>query len=334
MGDKRLFERAMLGNLELKNRLVRSATWLALADGAGRMPKALYRTYDELARGGVGAIVTGFTSVAGDDRCFGGMARLSDDGLVPGHRRLVEVCHAQGCPVIAQIALGEYAGGIEPDRLSGEDIRRVVGLFVDAAVRAQEAGYDGVQVHAAHGFFLSRFVSPAFNHRSDSYGGSPEGRGRIVADIVRGVREVVPGLHVSMKVNSSDFIPSGLTPEESLVLCWLWAGAGAGSIEVSGNGTSVAGVRPGVGEAYFADFALKLADAVDVPVVLVGGHRSIANMEQVLNAGNIGFLSLSRPLICEPELPNRWCSGDQTPSRCISCNRCYRTPGHTCALRP
>ena len=327
---KTLFDRVKLGSIELKNRLIRSATWEGLADISGHLPEALYRTYEELAKGGVGAIITGFTSVADDDRYFGGMARLSNDDLIPEHQRLTEICHAKSCPVIAQIALGEYDGGMEPDYMSADDIRQVISLFVNAAIRADKAGYDGVQIHAAHSFFLSRFISPAFNHRHDEYGGTPERRGRLLTEIIRGIREKVPLLHITMKINSSDFMRGGLTPEESMTVCRLCADAGIDSIEVSGNGTSVSGIRAGKNEAYFAQFALALADTVSIPVILVGGHRSVENMGQVLNAGKVDFLSLSRPLIREPDLPNRWAAGDHQPAECISCNMCYRTPGHVC----
>ena len=327
---KTLFDRVKLGSIELNNRLIRSATWEGLADVSGHLPETLYHTYEELAKGGVGAIITGFTSVADDDRYFGGMARLSNDELIPEHQRLNGICHAENCPVIVQIALGEFDGGVEPDFMSADDIRQVIAQFVNAAIRADKARYDGVQIHAAHSFFLSRFISPAFNHRKDEYGGTPERRGRILAEIVLGIRAKAPRLHITMKINSSDFIRGGLTPDESMTICRLCADVGIDAIEVSGNGTSVSGIRAGKNEAYFAQFALALADSVSIPVILVGGHRSVENMEQVLNAGGIDFLSLSRPLIREPDLPNRWAAGDHRPAECVSCNMCYRTPGHVC----
>ena len=333
---KTIFDKMDLGNLRLKNRLIRSATWEGLADKAGHMPEALYQTYEALAAGGVGCIITGFTSVADNDDYFGGMARLSNDGLIPEHRRLVEQIHRYDCPVIVQIAMGEYSAhgqrDIAIDALSGEDIAQIRDLFVNAAVRAKGAGYDGVQIHAAHGFFLSRFISPACNHRTDAYGGTAEKRGAILLEIMRGIREKAPGLHVTMKINSGDFIPGGLTAPESMAVCKACAEAGMDSIEVSGNGTSVAGIRPGVNEAYFREFAEKLAREVSIPIILVGGHRSIKSMEQVLNETEIVCLSLSRPLVREPDLPNRWAAGDTSPSKCVSCNMCYQTPGHRCAF--
>ncbi|MBP3231273.1 MAG: hypothetical protein J6M33_03160, partial [Anaerovibrio sp.] len=247
----RIFESASLGKLTLENRLIRSATWEGLADEAGHMPGELYQVYEGLAKGGLGAIISGFTSVSDDDRYFGGMARLSNDGLIEGHKRLTDICHAENRRVLVQLALGEYHRNIDIDDMTEADITAVIRLFVDAARRAEEADYDGVQIHAAHNFFLSRFISPAYNLRSDAYGGSAAGRGKIILDILRGVKDAAPGLHVTMKINCSDFMPGGLTPAESLEICQLCADVGMDSIEVSGNGTSVAGIRAGMNEAYF-----------------------------------------------------------------------------------
>lgn len=334
---KHIFETAQLGNLVLRNRMIRSATWEGLADEVGHMPEQLYQVYERLAKGGVGAIITGFTSVASDDLYFDGMARISADMLIKEHQRLVGICHDENTPVIAQLALGEYNGSqqrnMDIDELTAADIGKVIELFVAAAQRAARAGYDGVQLHAAHHFFLSRFISPACNHRQDEYGGDAVGRGKLLLDILRGIKAAAPRLHVMTKINCNDFMAGGLRPEDSLVICQMLANAGIEAIEVSGNGTSVAGIRAGVNEAYFKDFALTLADTVNIPVILVGGHRSIENMEQILNEGKIEFLSLSRPLVREPNLPLRWQNGDTSPAKCVSCNMCYQTPGHECVFR-
>ena len=217
--------------------------------------------------------------------------------------------------------------------MTADEARRVVRLFADAARRAKDAGFDGVQIHAAHFFFLSRFISPAVNHRGDAYGGSTENRMRILLDILKGIREAAPGLHVTVKINCSDYTYRGLNEAESLEICKALAAAGIDSIEVSGNGTSVQGIRAGVNEGYFAPFAAALADRIDVPVIAVGGWRSIGSMEAALNDTGIAFLSLSRPLLREPDLPNKLQSGACTASKCVSCNACYSTPSHRCVFR-
>ena len=250
---KKLFETAKLGKLTLQNRMIRSATWEGIALPDGGITDEAYAIYDELVKGGIGAIITGFTSVADNDQYFGGMMRLSRDELIPQYKKLTELIHAENCPVIAQLALGGfYRSGklTEPDDMTAEEIQTVVQMFVDAARRARDAGFDGVQIHAAHFFFLSRFLSPAVNHRTDAYGGSTENRMSILLDILRGIRAAAPELHVTVKINCSDFTYRGLDEAESLAICKALAEAGIGSIEVSGNGTSVQGVRAGKSEGY------------------------------------------------------------------------------------
>ena len=315
---KNVFETAQLCALKVKNRLVRSAAWEGIATEDGGITEPAYVLYEELAKGGVGAIITGFTSVSDHDFYIDGPMRLSSDALIPQHQRLVELIHQENCAVIAQLALGAYyRQGIqaEPDEMTTDEIQEVIGWFIDAAARAAKAGYDGVQIHAAHFFFLSRFISPRVNHRMDAYGG--ENRMKILLDSLNGIREKAPGLHVTTKINCSDFTFGGLDEIESLRICKVLAKAGIDSIEVSGNGTSVPGIRPHVNEGYFAPFAAKLAEEVDVPVILVGGLRSIDEMQKMLNETNIQFLSLSRPLLREPDLPNRLQSGAGTASKCI-----------------
>ncbi|MBR3666854.1 MAG: NADH:flavin oxidoreductase [Ruminococcus sp.] len=320
---KTIFDKTEIKDLKLKNRLFRSATWEALADENGHFDEEIYRIYDELAAGGVGCIISGFTSVSDNDRYFGGMARLSNDRLIAEHKRLTDTVHAHNVPIIAQLALGEYQNK-DIDELTDSDIDTIREMFISAADRAVLAGYDGVQIHAAHGFFLSRYISPAHNRRAN-----PE---QLIIDIAKTVRERHPDLHITMKINSSDFMYSGLDDNGSMRIC-LACAPYLDSIEVSGNGTSVAGIKAGVNEAYFKRFALSLAEKVDIPVMLVGGHRSIENMNNVLNEGKIEYLSLSRPLIREPDLIDRWQRGECSPAKCVSCNMCYRTPAHKCIFR-
>ncbi len=149
---------------------------IALPDGG--VTEEAYEIYGEMAKGGVGAIITGFTSVALHDDYFGGMMRLCDDALIPQYKKLTDLIHAESIPVITQLALGAYYREVtgkyrqvEPDDMSEDEIRFVIRQFIDAAVRTEKAGFDGVQLHAAHFFFLSRFISPAVNHRTDVWGG-------------------------------------------------------------------------------------------------------------------------------------------------------------------
>ena len=337
---KKVFEPFAMKNMNLKNRLIRSATWEGIARPDGSVTDEAFEIYRELAKGGVGAIITGFTSVDLHDQYFGGMMRLCDDALIPQYRRLVDVIHAEGVPVITQLALGayyrEFHGGyrqVEPDSMTTEEIEKVIRWFVDAAVRAQKAGFDGVQIHGAHFFFLSRFISAAVNHRTDAWGGSIENRSRILVEILQGIRREVPGLHVTTKINSSDFTYGGNTEKDCAAVCRLLDEAGIDSIEVSGNGTSVGGIRAHVNEGYFVPAAAAVAGEVSCPVIVVGGFRSLDTMEAVLNQTKIELISLSRPLLREPDLPEKMQADPETLSQCVSCNRCYSSPSHRCIFR-
>lgn len=349
---KTLFDTTTLGQLTLRNRIWRSATWLALADAEGNVTDEIVKTYEELAKGGAAMIVTGLTSIVEHDAEIGGGAKFYDDRFIAGHRRLTEAVHKYGALVMMQTAIVD--GPV--DELSTEQVENIVRQFGDAARRAELAGYDGVQVHAAHFFYLSKFISPLLNHRTDRYGGSQRDRTRILYDILKDMRNKTgDGFLITMKINSTDEYPGGLTVQDFLVSCKLMADAGIDAIEVSGNGTSHTGIKAGCNEGYFRAAAMSLAALVDVPVVLVGGLRSIEKINQYLDEPTnearaegkpsctlpckeevadrhtrIEYISLSRPLIREPNLIQRWQQGDTKPSLCVSCNACYRTPGHQC----
>ncbi|MBR1444245.1 MAG: NADH:flavin oxidoreductase [Firmicutes bacterium] len=337
---KRVFEPLKLRNMSMKNRLVRSATWEGIAKQDGSITDESYEIYEELAKGGVGTIITGFTSVALHDYYFGGMMRLCDDGLIPQYKKLTDIIHTCGTPVIAQLALGAYyreQNGrymqVEPDEMTRDEIKLVINQFIDAAVRAEKAGFDGVQIHAAHCFFLSRFISRAVNHRSDEYGGSPKKCTSILLEILEGIRKTVPHLHITIKINSSDFTIGGNDGNDCVEVCKLLDNAGIDSIEVSGNGTSVGGIKVHVNEGYFVPVAAEVADSVSCPVIVVGGFRSIDTMEDVLNKTGIELLSLSRPLLREPDLPQKWEHDATYISKCVSCNACYSSQAHKCIFR-
>ena len=331
---KNLFDAVELNNLHLKNRLVRSATWEGIADFDGSIDENTYKIYRELAKGGVGAIITGFTSVSTNDFYFGGMMRLSDNKLIPQYKKLVEIIHVEDCAAIIQLALGAFYDKnfveVSENNLSTENVREIIKMFVDAAIRAEICGFDGVQIHAAHFFFLSRFISPLVNHRTDEFGGSIENRAKILLEILRGIKKSAPKLHITIKINSSDFTSGGLDENESIFICKMLFNAGIDSIEVSGNGTSVGGIKAGVNEGYFADFAAKLADEVKIPVICVGGWRSRQVMEEFLNKTRVELISLSRPLIREPDFPKKLFADKNSVSKCVSCNACYKTPAHRC----
>ena len=333
---KQIFEPLKLTNLTLKNRLIRSATAEAIASKDGSIDQTAYSIYEELSQGGVGGIITGFTCIAQHDSCSEDHMRLSDDKVIPQYKQLTDIVHKENCTILTQLALGTYYNNekveLTPDEMSVEDIKKVVELFIKAAERAKKANFDGVQIHAAHFFFLSRFISPLKNHRTDEYGGSIENRVRILCDIIKGIKQLNLDLHVSIKINSNDFEEGGNDENACVEMCKILEKEGIDSIEISGNNCSHMKIKPHVNEAYFLDCAKKVAEAVNVPVALVGGIRSRKTMQNILDSTKIQIISLSRPLNCDFEYPKKMQNGDIEDSRCISCNGCMKSKCHRCVV--
>ena len=212
-----------------------------------------------------------------------------------------------------------------------DDIKGVVKAFVQAAHRAKEAGFDGVQIHAAHGYLLSQFLSPVFNKRTDQYGGSVENRATALLEVLGNVRAAVGNdFPVLVKMNSQDFLEGGLTLEDSLRVASMLQEGGIDAIELSGGtflsgkwSPSRAGIKNEEREAYFRDAAKAFKDQLQVPLILVGGIRSFNLAERLVDEGYADYISMSRPFIREPHLVKRWAGGDLRKAECISDNQCF-----------
>lgn len=350
-----VFDTLEIGSLRARNKLLRAATHDGLATPDGRPTAALAARYETLARGGVGTIITGYAYVRPDGIAHSNMIAACDDSFVEAWRPLAERMHELGARLVLQIVYGGSScrahpvperilgpsalphpkTGIVPVEATAAELVSLARCFGDAAERARAAGFDGVEVHAAHGYLLSQFLSPLFNKRGDEYGGSVEGRARLICEVVREIRARVPQEYpVLVKMNAGDGVRGGLGEEDALRAARLISCAGARAIEVSGAWRSMCVADFG-GEPLFADFAKRLVGAIDASVLLTGGCRALAPLERLAREGVAGF-GLCRALICEPDLPDRWrvqqVAGAVAPSRCAYCDRCSVTSDHTCVL--
>jgi 2,4-dienoyl-CoA reductase-like NADH-dependent reductase (Old Yellow Enzyme family) len=213
-----------------------------------------------------------------------------------------------------------------------DEILEISERFALAAVRAGKAGFDGVQVHAAHGYLLSQFFSPFHNKREDGYGGSVERRARIALEVVGRVRDAIgPRRALLIKMNSEDFVEGGFSVENMLEVSALLEKAGVDAIELSGGSPfspkyvsyRYGPIKSEQDEVYYREAARRYKERVRVPLVLVGGIRSYGVAERLVGEGVADYISLCRPLIREPGLINRWKSGDTRKSRCLSDNLCF-----------
>jgi 2,4-dienoyl-CoA reductase-like NADH-dependent reductase (Old Yellow Enzyme family) len=335
---KTLFDETRIGSLQLRNRLVRSATWEAMADETGRPTPRLVRVYRDLAEGGAGLIITSATTFAADATHPPGMLAINDETYLPVYRELVGTVHDAGVPIIMQLVHPGRNGVMwTPADATREDIYAIIEGFGDAALRARQAGFDGVQIHAAHGYFLSQFLNVKKNTRTDEYGGPVENRIRFLREITATVREKSgEAFPVLVKINSSDFEDNDGVWEAVQTACRQLAEDGIHAIEISGgvSGAPFPSESLPYEESVFRDYAAEIARAVNVPVILVGCNRTPSVMTELLNIAGIGYFSLSRPFLRQPDLAHFWKKNPAEPAACLSCDACRKQPdGNICPFR-
>ncbi|MDI6733434.1 MAG: NADH:flavin oxidoreductase [Planctomycetota bacterium] len=351
-----IFTPKRIGQLEVKNRLMRSATAERLVDKDGVVTDDLLAYYKTLAKGGVGTIVTGYTAVDPQGRSGWQMMAIYSDNYIKGLQGLTNIVHQYDTKIIVQLNhCGRYSAGaligtnplavsasheeikgeFPPREATESQIKDVIRAFVVSAERAREAGFDGVQIHAAHGYLVSQFLSPRTNKRTDQWGGGIENRSRFLMEIIKQTRQKLGAdFPIWIKTNCEDFIDGGLTLSDSInVIKYLIENkAEPDAIEISGGVTFDTVIRKDVlspeKEAYFLPQAETFRRTYpNIPLILVGGIRSYEIMEKVVGEKKMDLVAMSRPFIRDPNFPlslQKTCRGVRTdaPTTCISCNLC------------
>lgn len=377
-----LFSPGVIGRVEVKNRLVHSATYEAMAGERGEITEQHLKRYANLAKGETGLIISGQMSVLQSGCVHREQTGIHSDDLIPGLTKLTQAVHQHGGVIVFQLAHGgrqttkDAAGErpmgpssfdrdpvnfVKPRQMTEKDIQMVIQAFGKAACRAVEAGADGIQIHAAHGYLVNQFLSPFFNRRTDSWGGSPENCFRFLEKILYEIRKSIPcGTPILIKLNTNDHTPSeGVTPDLARWYAEKLVHLGIAAVEIS-SGTALYSfmnscrgdvpveelssrlpfwkrliakrvLRKMVGkydleEGYHLAAAKTIKPVLgNVPLILVGGMRRVSHMEEVLNKGCADFISMSRPFIREPFLARRLKEGKSDRSSCVSCNKCFAT---------
>ena len=353
-----LFTPIAIGPLTVPNRFVRSATHEFMADDEGNVTESQVELYRRLAEGEVGLIITGHAFVQPSGKASPRQTAVYDDRFIEGLARIpaaahrypssifLQIAHAGrqtktrlcGCVPVSPSAVYDPVWKVMPRELTGEEIRSLIDDFVSGGVRAKRAGFDGVQLHAAHGYLISSFLSPHTNRRSDEWGGPVENRARVLLAALRGVKAACgEAFPVIVKLNSTDFLEGGLTVEDAVRIARLLEAGGIDAIEVSGGmaesgrGSVWAGLRSEADEGYFVENAARIKQAVHVPVFGLGGIRTLAVAEKIVEDGRADLVSLSRPFIRDPFLVKHFREGLAAGSECISCNKCFNPRGIRCA---
>ena len=325
----------------IPNRLAKAAMEENMADADHAPSDALVRLYSAWAAGGAGLLLTGNVMVDRRAMTGPGGVVLESDTFGPRFQAWSQAARAGGAQVWMQInhpgrqmpaALGQPTLApsavpmdlgnfsrqfIAPREMTAADIAEVQARFVQTAVLAERFGFTGVQIHAAHGYLISQFLSPLTNRRSDPWGGPLENRARLLLDIVRGVRAAVsPGFAVSVKLNSADFQRGGFSADEAKAVVQLLNPLGVDLIELSGGSYEAPAMhgqtrdgRTLAREAYFLEFARDIATVATMPVMVTGGIRRQPVAEQVLASG-IAMVGIATALAIDPALPRAWQAGE------------------------
>lgn len=334
---KNIFEPVALRNITIKNAAVRSATDEHQATPDGHPTELLKDIYGDLAMGGVGLVITGHLFVSyplGQSNI--GQCGIYDDSFIEPLSKIALAGKKNGAKIIAQIS---HAGAkhkasnhqpvssadisgrddrVVPKPLGAEEIKQIIQDFSAAALRAKEAGFDGVQVHCAHSYLLSEFVDPFFNKRSDEYGGIVENRMRLPSQIIKKIKAVCgEDYPIFVKINSNTTVDNDAYGQDLVEMVRIFDSLGVEAVELSG-----VVFAPNTKETlYFLDRAAFVRSQVNIPIILVGGIRSSENIEKAFAAG-IDMVSFSRPFAAQPDLVNQIRNGNWV-SPCVSCNKCF-----------
>lgn len=317
-----LFDPIVINGLELKNRIVMPPMETGKATSEGEATHELINHYVQRARGGLGLIIIEHSYVLPNGRFSHRQLGIHDDSLVPGLKSLAGAIHAEGVPCVIQLnhagsrttfdvigeqpvsasAVPQPTGGEAPRELYKEEILKIIDAFGAAAIRAKEAGFDGVEIHGAHAFLLNQFASPLTNKRNDEYGLDFAGRMRFPIEVINAVREAVGTDYLLFyRLGADDMIEGGITIDEGVEMAKLIVNESIKVVDVSGG---LAGSRPpGMKPGEFVPQAAKVKKAVDVPVIAVGKITTGELADDIIRDGEADLVAIGRALYKDPNWP-------------------------------
>ena len=349
---RRLFEPFRIGKMELRNRIVLPPMVSKYATQEGYVTERLKNYYEARARGGVGLIICGATYIHKQGWCYATQLSIRDDKYIPGLSELTQAIHRHGAKAAIQLhhggrlAKSELSGmqpvapssiasagsplpgmgGEIPKELTIREIAEIVNQFAEAALRAKKAGFDGVEIHGAHGYIVSQFLSRSCNKRQDSYGGDLPNRARFLVEVIKAIKKAVGSDYpVWCRINGMEYgVPEGITLEEAQETARIAQEAGSDAIHVSATGPRAPNNLPShtFVPAVLEGLAAGIKKAVTVPVIAVGKITPEA-AEKILAEGKADLIAMGRALLADPELPNKLAENrleDINP--CIECFGC------------
>ncbi|MFC1954385.1 NADH:flavin oxidoreductase [Chloroflexota bacterium] len=352
-----LFDTLIINKMEMRNRFVRSATMDSMAE-EGVVSDAEISLYQELGKGEIGLIISHGLFPTQDGQMSPRQLGVHTDESIPSLSRLVSAVHQNDNKIAAQImhcgwqcrpevtgtlpigpsAIIHPRSGAQIRELASDEIYELVELYVQATRRIIEAGFDAVQLHAAHSWFLSAFLSPVTNKRDDEWGGTAEKRSNFLRHICRGIRQIAgPDYPLLVKLGLQDYYTGGKTISEGVETARLLEEDGVDAIEVSEGLEEDAShhIRLDALIPYYIKECRQAREALSIPVILVGGMRRLQDMQAVIEENMADAISMCRPFIMDPYLIKHFREGISDHSECVSCNECLgqMRQGKLCCTR-
>ena len=323
---KEIFDKTNFGNLKINSRIIRTGLWQT------QKFSDVLNKYEKIASSGVGIIVTEIMSLHSKDKFSEYSFKIDNPNFVNQSKQLAEICHNYNVPIFGQVEFIKFNRGIDLDidvnDLTINDIRKIQTDLIIAAKKLTFSDFDGIQLALGNNYFLSKFINPYYNQRSDEYGGNTFNRMRLVLETIKVLKNTT-NLHINIRINAFDGRKGGIDKNESLEIAKLLEKYGADSIQVT---------RP-LSPLYFTkdnkenellDYTKNLINTIDIPIILGGGFQDMESMNNLLNSSEIEYLSMYRPFIAEENFLERWKKDGFGISRCKMCNNCYRTKTSTC----
>lgn len=341
---EKLFESIKIGTMELKNRLVVPAMSTLTATPEGACTEQFIAYHERKAQGGWGLIITEYYGVAPNVGFFPRMLGIWNDELIENHRKLTERVHAAGAKIAAQIShsgretyigvsdenlvapspYSDVSGEKRPRELDRDEIRHIVGLYGDTALNLKRAGFDAVEIYAAHGYLISEFLSKYSNKRTDEYGGCLENRMRFLLEIIADVRKKVGcDFPVMVRISTEEYVPGGLSMGETRVIAKKLEEAGVDAIDCSQGIFTVSHniVEPMIlDNCVFVDNSEEIKKSVNIPVITAGRINEACLAQSVLDTGKADLIGMGRASLADPDFPIKVKEGRLEDIRyCIGC---------------
>ena len=334
---KDLFDMVEFGEFKLNSRIVRTGLWESQREKTGNLTPEIYNRYENMAASGVGLIITELFSLYPRDVFSKYTNTVNYARFVREARDLTDLVHIYDVPIFAQLGLVQYNKRLEQnikvEDVTIEDIRKIQTDIIVAAQKFDYGGFDGIQLGLGNYYFLSRFINPTFNSRTDKYGGSTLNRLRMVLEIIKVIKETTK-LHINCRLNAFDGTTNGMTLNETINIAKLLEKHGVDSLQITRPRSPQFFTRENRQKNPLIEAAEEIIDNVDIPVILGGGVNSQNQINNILNSTNIDYVSMQRPFVKDPSFLVDWQIEGNGESHCITCNNCYWKKTSTCHIRP